>query len=65
MTFWVVWNPGHGSPRVRHESQTVAEREAHRLAIENPGVEFYVLAAVKEFKARDPVEVRVLDEIPF
>lgn len=45
-TFYVVWNPNGGPPRVRHSSEENAKQEALRLAEQNPGHEFIVLASV-------------------
>lgn len=44
--FYVVWNPNGGSPRVRHQCEESAKQEALRLAEQNPGQEFIVLASV-------------------
>jgi hypothetical protein len=38
--FWVVWNEHGGPPRVRHDTQASARREAHRLATNNAGETF-------------------------
>lgn len=47
LNFWIVWNPDSPrTPRYRHFSEEDADSEAFRLAIENPGQTFYVLAAV-------------------
>lgn len=50
--FYVVWNVGHGLPRVQHQTFEAAKGEARRLAMLNPGQIFHVLAsaghAVKE-----------------
>lgn len=45
-TFWLVWCPTHGAPHHRHQSRPSAVAEANRLAVENPGCEFFVLASV-------------------
>lgn len=45
-TFYVVWNPNGGPPRVRHSCEENAKQEAMRLAEQNPGHEFVVLASV-------------------
>lgn len=44
--FWIIWNPMGGPPAHRHYSQESATREAERLAAENPGATFIVLASV-------------------
>lgn len=44
--FWVVWNPEHGVPTVRHSALNDAKRESERLAIANEGQDFFVLRAV-------------------
>lgn len=43
--FWIVWNPGGSNPRFRHPTYENAATEARRLALQNPGQGFYVLAA--------------------
>lgn len=64
--FYVIWNPAHGLPRFRHHSSADAEREAKRLATENPGQEFFVLLATAVARRPDPVEFKHLkDDIPF
>jgi hypothetical protein len=43
-TFWVVWCPtGMKPPSYRHETPEHAQREAERLAIANPELQFFVL----------------------
>ncbi len=54
--FWVVWNPIHGLPRVQHSSEEAAVNEAKRLARNNKGQNFYVLAASHHVIV-DPVNV--------
>ena len=45
--FYLVWSPtGPHPPTYRHLDKGAARKEAERLAILNPGAEFYVLAAV-------------------
>lgn len=63
--FYVVWNPEHGIPRIRHQSRTAALAEAKRLAGDNPGQNFFVLVAQLRICREDPVTVVELDEIPF
>lgn len=46
--FWMV--KGSGPSSYHHESLEGAEREAERLAAENPGRIFYVLEAVAAFR---------------
>ena len=43
--FWMVWRFGSSVMAKQHESQGAAQREAERLAAENPGKKFYVLQA--------------------
>lgn len=47
--YWVVWSPGHGEPRVKHDDCQAARNEAMRLAEENPGQRFIVMRADSEF----------------
>ena len=65
-TFYMV--KGDGPTNVRHASREIAEREAKRLARENPGTPFFVMMAIDGFVKDD---VRHIDlhfsepEIPF
>lgn len=43
--FFMVWSPMGGPPTKRHPSKTQARKEAERLAVSNPGQEFYILRA--------------------
>ena len=64
--FWLVWNPQGHSPQYQHSSTHSAEAEAKRLARNNPGQEFYVLAPIAKLVKQDVEETRYkLDEIPF
>lgn len=59
---------GVGPSRVRHDSLDSAEREAVRLARENPGIEFFVMASIRAFVKDDVRQVEILDrdaDIPF
>ncbi|WP_260581129.1 hypothetical protein [Sphingopyxis sp. PET50] len=67
-TFFIVWNPkGPHSPRERHYSQSIAEKEARRLALDHPGHDYFVMMAAVRFRATEPVEIErfATDEIPF
>jgi len=59
--FYVVWNPAHGLPRVRHNEEHEARAEAERLAGANPGQTFYVMLAVSA-SASNAVHTRRLHE---
>ena len=65
-SFFVVWCPSNGPPRVRHATQEAAEKEASRLARMHPGTEFIVLEAVSA-AIKDDVRVTQFDSvsIPF
>ncbi len=68
--FWLVWSPtGKSPPTKRHYTQGSAEREAGRLAANNPGQQFYVLEPRYEVAAlltRIRHAPPVLDEeVPF
>lgn len=75
--FWCVWCEGGGNPTVKHDSYPRAKAEAQRLARNNPGRRFVVLAAAAAFVKRDVDEVRFTtdpymvdqreldDEVPF
>jgi hypothetical protein len=64
-SFFLVWNPRGDSPRIRHDFEGRAIREAERLAIQNPGCEFYVLKAVCHCKAATVVTTELVDQLPF
>ena len=67
--FYLVWSPtGSLPPRYRHYRHEDAHREAERLALANPGAEFYVLCAVsRSVKTPDVTTTRLdpVEEIPF
>ncbi len=71
--FWFVWNPHGRNPTKAHTSSDDAEREAQRLASQNPSEVFVVLEAVSAFRTvappTPPVERvdlgAVSDGIPF
>ncbi len=65
-TFYMV--KGDGPTNFRHETREDAEREARRLARENPGTPFFVLVAIGGFVKDDlhSIQLRIReDEIPF
>ncbi|MFG1304206.1 hypothetical protein V5F34_08705 [Xanthobacter autotrophicus] len=54
--FFLVWNPnGMGPPRYRHGTKESAEKEALRLAGENPGQTFHVLENIGTAKTQAAV----------
>jgi hypothetical protein len=68
LTFWVVWREGGSSPTFRHYNQYTAEREATRLAAQNPGVAFHTLKVEATFCIPpQPVQVtrKFIEETPF
>lgn len=56
--FFVVWNPGHGAPTVRHDTFQEAEIEAARIAELQPHQEVFVLRAVSGVKRLNEPYVR-------
>lgn len=69
-SFFIVWCPaGHYPPSVRHETLEDASAEAARLAGNNPGKEFFVLAARRRVMVPPAVIVEDFadydDGIPF
>ena len=44
--FFLVWNPSSGQTKHRHKTVEDAEKEANRLARENPGIKFHVLLSL-------------------
>lgn len=59
--FWCVWCDGGGSPTVKHKHFGTAKREAQRLARENPGRRFVVLAAALAYQKYDLQEIGFSD----
>lgn len=64
-TFWMVWSPEGRSPTHKHELQSLAAKEAERLARMNPGNTFYVLEAVEARQVNDMKRVVMQRPIPF
>ncbi|MEM7213290.1 MAG: hypothetical protein AAF479_15625 [Pseudomonadota bacterium] len=52
--FWMVWNPNGRAPTYCHPTRDSANREAERLAEENPGQQFIILKAVGGFEVQRP-----------
>jgi len=59
--YWVVWNETGRTPTLKHPSFHSAKKEAQRLARNNPGIRFAVLAAAMAFVKDDVREVRFSD----
>ncbi|TAA20336.1 hypothetical protein [Pseudoxanthomonas winnipegensis] len=64
-SFFLVWNPGGNSPRVRHDFEEQAIYEAERLAKNHPNEEFYVLKATHHCKAVTVKTTELFDQFPF
>ena len=64
-SFYVVWQPEHGAPRIRHESLLEATYEAERLASINPGKDFFVLHAVAVSRNVSVRTEKLFDPLPF
>lgn len=63
--FWMVWNPEGNMPRVRHETESLALKEASRLALLNRGQQFYVLAATDRVQVEQVQRTRLEPPVPF
>jgi hypothetical protein len=64
--FYTVWRMGGPSPTVQHRFVGDAEREAERLARQNPGATFTVMESYKSCSVDDPLKwVKHEDEVPF
>lgn len=66
--FWLVWNPNGRNPTFRHAFEENAIREAERLARDNPGETFVVLASVAARSVSDMQRLDLRpprDDIPF
>lgn len=51
--FWLVWCEGGGSPSYKHDTKGDAQREAERLARENPSYAFAVCECVGVVRKSD------------
>ena len=66
--FWMVWCETTSYTRVHHPTREAAINEAKRLAFQNKGQRFFVLAPIGAAVVRDPVEwspIEHPDHIPF
>ena len=66
--FYIIWNPdGARPPKFRHDTFVAARREAERLALENPGSQFFVMQAHCCVETSKPVEIEYFDtdSVPF
>lgn len=70
--FWLVWNVGGYAPKRQHWTKEAAQKEAQRLAKENPGLTFAVMSCVGAFICSpspvEPVKIvkrPVEQDIPF
>ena len=63
--YWVVWNENGRQPVVKHESFQAARSEAKRLARNNPGEKFVVLAAAIAYVKDDVRELRFDDSCDY
>ena len=71
--FWLIWSPtGKRPPAKQHYTQASAQREAERLAANNPGQQFYVLepryevaALLTRIRHGSPIAVSLDEEVPF
>ena len=61
--FWVIWSPQGGNPIMKQPTQHAAEEEAKRLAMRNPGREFYILLAFGRTQVKE-VEVEWMVDAP-
>lgn len=43
--FWMIWTPSGRSPVVTHQTIESALKESERLALSNPGNEYYILVS--------------------
>ncbi len=65
--FWVVWQPDYGLPKFRHPDESLAIREAERLASLHPGRVFYVMQAThaSELPSPQPITRQLEAALPF
>ncbi len=63
--YWFVRNPMSDTfPKVRYDSYSMAEAEAKRLAVANPGFAFFILETVAAFATEQPKVIELRLEIP-
>lgn len=56
--FYIVWNPqGSLPPRATHDTFEKAAAEAQRLALANPGNDFFVMQSHRRVRTVRPVEI--------
>lgn len=67
--FFLVWREGGSAPVRKHKTCDSAETEARRLAIENPGHKFFVMAPAMELAVspinRRSFDLSAFDSVPF
>ena len=65
-TFWMVWNEGGNTPRMKHYNEQAARNEAERLARLNPGQIFHVLVLVDSCRKTDVewIGQKIVDDCP-
>ena len=63
--FFLVWNPSTGRTQYKHGSLGQARSEAERLARENPGQVFHVLANMGCARKTDVEWIPSDDGVPF
>lgn len=69
--FFLIWNPDGKSPTVKHQTFQSARREAERLARNNRGHRFIVMASMEAFSLDEVVKTDLRpgpadwDGIPF
>lgn len=51
-SFFAIWSPQGGNPIVKQPTLEAAAMEAERLALKNPGKEFFVMVAVAQTKIK-------------
>ncbi len=62
--FWMVYNPQGRHPTVQHGTEREAILEADRLALANPGQEFYILESTGRSMV-SAIHMKINQGVPF
>lgn len=64
-SFWLVYTEDGRNPSHRHHDEAPARKEADRLALINPGKEFFVVQATYSAVSNNLVKTELSGAVPF